>query len=108
MTTAIPATPSSGVEAEDLGVGTPVAPKRRGIPWAGLAIGLVVAAGIAARFVARSHLWLDEALSVNIAALPVSQIPEALRHDGSPPLYYVVLHYWMDLFGSGTIAVRAL
>jgi len=108
VTTAIPATPSSGVEAEVLGVDTPAAPKRWAVSWAGVAIAVVVAAGVAARFVARSHLWLDEALSVNIAALPVSQIPEALRQDGSPPLYYVALHFWMDLFGSGTIAVRAL
>jgi mannosyltransferase len=108
VTTAIPATPSSGVETEVFGADTPTRPKRRPVSWGGVAIAVVVAAGIAARFVARSHLWLDEALSVNIAALPVSHIPEALRHDGSPPLYYVVLHYWIDLFGSGTIAVRAL
>ncbi|HYH48857.1 MAG TPA: glycosyltransferase family 39 protein [Acidimicrobiia bacterium] len=108
MTTAIPATPSSGVEAEVFGVDTPARPKRRPVSWAGVAVAVVVAAGIAARFVARSHLWLDEALSVNIAGLPVSQIPEALRHDGSPPLYYVALHFWMEVFGSGTIAVRAL
>jgi len=64
--------------------------------------------GAAARFAANSHLWLDEALSVNIARLPLSQLPEALRHDGAPPLYYVLLHGWMVMFGSGTIAVRAL
>jgi mannosyltransferase len=81
---------------------------RRSIPWAGLAIGVVVAAGVVARFVAASHLWLDEALTVNIAALPLSQLTEALRHDGSPPLYYAVLHGWMQVFGDGTIAVRAL
>ena len=45
-------------------------------------------------------LWLDEALSVNIAKLPLAQLPGALVQDGSPPLYYLVLHYWM-------LAVRA-
>jgi mannosyltransferase len=60
------------------------------------------------RFVQRSPLWLDEALSVNIAALPVGDIPEALRHDGHPPLYYVLLHYWMDVVGTSDAAVRAL
>ena len=39
-------------------------------PGPRLAIGVVVAAGIVARFVAASHLWLDEALTVNIAAAP--------------------------------------
>jgi uncharacterized membrane protein len=60
------------------------------------------------RFWTRSHLWLDEALSVDIARLPVADIPAALRHDGHPPLYYVLLHGWMAMFGEGDIAVRSL
>ena len=60
------------------------------------------------RFVAHSHLWLDEALTVNVARLPLRRLPDALRHDGAPPLYYVMLHGWMRLFGTGTVAVRAL
>jgi hypothetical protein len=109
---AIPATPSTPA---DVGTDAPAVAAtgergrgRRAIPWGPLAIGLAVAAGVVARFVANSHLWLDEALTVNIAALPLSQLAEALRHDGSPPLYYAVLHFWMQLFGDGTIAVRAL
>ena len=70
-------------------------------------VGLAVAA-VAFRFVTRSPLWLDEALSVNIARLPLGDIPEALRHDGHPPLYYFLLHGWMELFGDGDVAVRAL
>ena len=60
------------------------------------------------RFIAPNGLWLDEALSVNIAKLPLHQIPGALVQDGSPPLYYFVLHYWMLAFGQGEVAVRAL
>jgi hypothetical protein len=63
---------------------------------------------IAFRFVTRSPLWLDEALTVNIAKLPLGRIPGALRHDGHPPLYYVLLHGWMILFGQGNLAVRSL
>ena len=69
---------------------------------------VAIAAGVVARFAARSHLWLDEVLSVNISRLPLGQIPSALRHDGAPPLYYFLLHGWMDVLGTGTIAVRAL
>jgi hypothetical protein len=107
---AIPATPpaSPGVEADVAAAAAEAPAGRRGAPWAALAVGVVVAAGIVARFVANSHLWLDEALTVNIAGLPLSQLTEALRHDGSPPLYYAVLHGWMQVFGSGTFAVRAL
>ena len=60
------------------------------------------------RFVAPNGLWLDEALSVNISRLPLQQIPGALVQDGSPPLYYMMLHYWMLAFGQGEVAVRAL
>lgn len=72
-----------------------------------IATGLVVI-GVVLRFVAPSQLWLDEALSVNISKLPLGQIPGALRHDGAPPLYYVMLHFWMLAFGEGNFAVRAL
>ncbi|MFN8051435.1 MAG: glycosyltransferase family 39 protein [Acidimicrobiales bacterium] len=84
-------------------------------PWRAFAhpLTLVLMAGaVAASFVARffvtSPLWLDEALSVNIAKLPLGSISDALRHDGHPPLYYVLLHGWMSLFGESDHAVRAL
>ncbi len=75
---------------------------------AGSAIGLVLALGLVARFVTVSPLWLDEALTVNIARLPLGDLFDALRHDGAPPLYYVLLHGWMDMAGTGDVAARAL
>jgi hypothetical protein len=79
-----------------------------GSSWiaAGVVAALVV--GIALRFVTSSDLWLDEALTVNIAKLPLGDLEEALRHDGAPPLYYVLLHLWMEIFGSGDTAARAI
>ncbi|MEY4129936.1 MAG: hypothetical protein RLZZ31_60 [Actinomycetota bacterium] len=64
--------------------------------------------GLITRVITRSELWLDEALSVNIATLPLSEIPEALKRDGHPPLYYVLLHFWTDIFGTSNLAVRSL
>jgi hypothetical protein len=69
---------------------------------------LVLALGLVARFLTVSHLWLDEALTVNIARLPMGDMFQALRHDGAPPLYYVLLHGWMDMAGTGDVAARAL
>jgi hypothetical protein len=69
---------------------------------------LVLAAAVVLRFVTSSHLWLDEAQSVNIARLPLRRLHGALRQDGSPPLYYVLLHGWIQTFGSSDVAVRAL
>ncbi len=53
-------------------------------------------------------MWIDEGLSVGIASHPWSAIPGLLVQDGSPPLYYLALHGWMDLFGRSVEAVRAL
>ena len=69
---------------------------------------IVVAVGVWLRFTTTSLLWLDEALSVNIAKLPIGQIPGALQRDGAPPLYYVLLHWWMQVFGESDLAVRSL
>ncbi|MFT4262021.1 MAG: glycosyltransferase family 39 protein [Nocardioides sp.] len=70
------------------------------------------AAAIVALVVPRLHsgtaLWLDETLSVDIARLPLPDLVTALRHDGSPPLYYFLLHVWIGLFGTGSLAVRSL
>ena len=69
---------------------------------------VVLVAGAALRFWSPPALWLDEALTVNIARLPLSELTDGLRQDGAPPLYYVLLHGWMRLFGTGDVAVRAL
>ncbi|HET7721204.1 MAG TPA: glycosyltransferase family 39 protein [Acidimicrobiales bacterium] len=71
-------------------------------------IGLLVATGVGFRLFTGSPLWLDEALSVNIASLPIGDIGDALRRDGHPPLYYWFLHAWMELVGTGDVAVRSL
>jgi 4-amino-4-deoxy-L-arabinose transferase-like glycosyltransferase len=76
--------------------------------WVVAAAALVIVAGIVLRFATRSDLWLDEALSVNISRLPYGDIPEWLRHDGAPPLYYFMLHAWTDVFGTTDFAVRSL
>ena len=52
--------------------------------------------------------WIDEGLSVGIADRPLSDIPFALREDGSPPLYYMLLHFWLDIAGRSEAGVRGL
>ncbi len=73
-----------------------------------LAIAIATVGGVVFRFVTSSPLWLDEALSVNLAELGFSDMVTALRHDGHPILYYLLLGWWIDLFGDSDIAVRAL
>src|SRR4051794_37833293 len=82
----------------------------RGLDSPPLVLGVLgaLALGVVLRFVCQSDLWADEALSVNIAKLPLDDLMSALRHDGAPPLYYLLLHGWMRVFGSGPAAVRAM
>jgi len=88
----------------------PVEPatKHRGSLLVAVGIGVVLVAAIVLRFVASSALWLDEALSVNVARLPLGDLHAALKRDGAPPLYYVLLHFWTDWFGTSDTAVRGL
>ncbi len=52
--------------------------------------------------------WMDEGLSVGIASHDLSEIPGVLRTDGSPPLYYMLLHFWMGFAGRTETATHAL
>lgn len=56
-----------------------------------------------------AKFWIDEGLSVGLADRPLTEIPGVLRQDGSPPLYYVLLHAWIELTGgSGEARTHAL
>ena len=55
-----------------------------------------------------SGYWIDEAITVGIASHDLREIPGLLRLDGSPPLFYLLLHGWMALAGTGEAATRAL
>jgi mannosyltransferase len=55
-----------------------------------------------------ASLWMDEGLSIGIANQHFLDIPGVLRQDGSPPLYYMMLHVWMAVFGNGPADTQAL
>lgn len=52
--------------------------------------------------------WLDEAYAVTIARLPVSGTVAETARDVHPPLYYLLLHYWLILAGASEAATRLL
>ncbi|GAC1517361.1 MAG: hypothetical protein NVS1B12_02360 [Acidimicrobiales bacterium] len=52
--------------------------------------------------------WVDEGISIGIASHPLRHIPALLRLDGSPPLFYGVLHLWLGLFGAAEWSTHAL
>lgn len=53
-------------------------------------------------------IWRDEAFSFLLATRPVHEIISLTAQDFNPPLYYLVLHYWISLFGDTEIALRSL
>jgi mannosyltransferase len=55
-----------------------------------------------------SAYWIDEGLSVGIGSHPFFGIPGLLIQDGSPPLYYMLLHVWMSWFGTSEFATQSL
>ena len=55
-----------------------------------------------------SGYWIDEAITVGIASHELGDIPRLLRLDGSPPLFYLLLHGWMAVAGTGEAATRSL
>jgi mannosyltransferase len=83
-----------------------------GIPlWA--VVGAVVLIVMAISAILRSRylggqFWMDEGLSVGISSHALVNIPHVLRHDGSPPLYYLMLHVWMSVFGSSETSTHTL
>jgi mannosyltransferase len=78
-------------------------------PPALVALPLLALLGLSAYLRTRSlgdSLWIDEGISVGIASHPATDIPGLLRQDGSPPAYYLLLHGWIQLAGTGEAALR--
>lgn len=73
-------------------------------------VGIAVAAAVARWWgLGTKSLWFDEAYSVYVAGKPLAAIPGLLQtYDTHPPLHYLLLHVWMDLFGRTEVAVRSL
>lgn len=72
-------------------------------------IGALVLLAVALRVPTMGRaFWVDEGISIGIASHPIRQIPSLLRLDGSPPLFYVVLHLWLGLFGPSEWSTHTL
>jgi mannosyltransferase len=77
-------------------------PRRVAVPAAIAALAVLMGLSLLLRTRALlAGFWIDEGLSVGIASHPLTDIPSVLRLDGSPPLYYMLLHVWISIFGNG-------
>ena len=74
-------------------------------------VGLAALTGLSAYLRMRSFnaaFWIDEGLSYGISSHHLFSIPHVLRQDGSPPLYYMLLHVWMGVFGTSEATTHTL
>ncbi|MCZ7568504.1 MAG: glycosyltransferase family 39 protein [Ardenticatenaceae bacterium] len=55
----------------------------------------------------RESIWLDEATSLFLARMDLPALVAWTAHDIHPPLYYILLHFWL-VFGTSEAALRAL
>ena len=77
--------------------------------WTLIALLLITLLGAALRFydLGGKGLWLDEAFSVWMGAQSLGEMMKWLiQIDQHPPLYYSLLHLWLN-FGDGAVTVRA-
>lgn len=59
-------------------------------------------------FFLTQSFWRDEAFSYFMAKKNVLQIIYLTAKDYNPPLYYLILHFWIKVFGSSEILLRSL
>lgn len=76
--------------------------------WHMGALVAIFAAGLVLRIydLGSESIWYDELWAVRIARMAPLEIMRASLGDNNPPLYYLILHYWMRLAGDSEFAIR--
>jgi mannosyltransferase len=72
-------------------------------------LGAVMLLGLILRFaeISESSIWHDEGFTMMLVQMPPAQIIARTARDVHPPLYYLLLHYWIKVFGISETAARA-
>ena len=76
-----------------------------------LSLAAIIALGALLRFwnLGEPSLWADEIASVSFGRAPADLLwSDWMVYETNPPLYYSLLNGWMDVFGEGEFAVRAM
>ncbi len=77
-------------------------------PWLVLVI-TMIGGGLRALLLANKGLWLEEAFSMWLANHSVGDMLHWIANiDHNPPLYYLLLHYWIEINGNTPFGVRLL
>ena len=69
----------------------------------------ILAFGVASYHLGAKSLWLDEAASADFTSYGLAHLGDIVSGgDPNMSLYYGLLYFWRELFGSGEIALRSL
>jgi uncharacterized membrane protein len=84
--------------------------KLRLLPAATILVLLIALLGLGLRFhrLGAQSLWYDEGFSVYLARMSLGEITARTAADIQPPLYYYLLHAWIQIFGDREDALRSL
>jgi len=73
-----------------------------------VSIGLIaLATALRLAGIARESIWLDEATSLMLARMTLPELIRTTSLDVHPPLYYILLHFWISL-GQSEAIIRGL
>lgn len=53
-------------------------------------------------------IYLDEGFTIDTSKYDLKKITEITSHDVHPPLYFFIMHYWINLFGDSEFSTRFL
>ncbi|MHB2057998.1 glycosyltransferase family 39 protein [Pseudomonas sp. SC3(2021)] len=69
---------------------------------------LLLAAAVRFYDLSAAAIWGDEGSSLLLARYSLGEIWHHAGRDVHPPLYFMLLHGWIELFGDGIFAIRCL
>jgi len=73
--------------------------------WTGAT--LLGGSGLRLLFLDAESLWFDEASTLLIAGRPLSElVPLLVSNEVNPPLYYALMHFWLQAFGDPRHGLR--
>jgi mannosyltransferase len=56
-----------------------------------------------------NSLWYDECFSIDLGNDTIEEIIHySLYNDTNPPLYLIIVHYWIDFFGNSEFSLRSI
>jgi uncharacterized membrane protein len=83
-------------------------PKYRFSWWALIWLGLAIGIFFRVHHLGEDSLWFDEGYTAWMVSHSPAEIVRLIGADTAPPLYYLLLHGWTDLFGRSETALRSL